>query len=159
MESPEGGRRDDLIYDFHERILPKLRETTQTFQNVRPSTNYWKAGSLGVNGLNVYLGAAKTKSIIQIWVSRANSASENHAGIEALQAYQAQLEEALPDYELEWRRAPATAMVEVIVPEVGYGTEPTDPELDEIARIAGVMATKARKHKKEIATAMDEATP
>jgi hypothetical protein len=50
-------------------------------------------------------------------------------------------------------------MVEVIVPEVGYGTEPTDPELDEIARIAGVMATKARKHKKEIATAMDEATP
>jgi hypothetical protein len=159
MESPEGGRRDDLIYDFHERILPKLRETTQTFQNVRPSTNYWKAGSLGVNGLNVYLGAAKTKSIIQIWFSRANSASENHAGIEALQAYQAQLEEALPDYELEWRRAPATAMVEVIVPEVGYGTEPTDPELDEIARIAGVMATKARKHKKEIATAMDGATP
>jgi hypothetical protein len=102
---------------------------------------------------------AKTKSIIQIWFSRANSASENHAGIEALQAHQTQLEEALPDYELEWRRAPATAMVEVIVPEVGYGTEPTDSELDEIARIAGVMATKARKHKNEIAAAMDEATP
>lgn len=157
--SAGGSERDGLIYDFHERILPKLRITTGSFQNVRPTANYWKAGSLGVNGLNVYVGGGKTKSTIQIWFSRANAANENHAGIDALQTHQAQLEEALSEYELDWRRAPSTAMVELIMPGVGYATEPTEDELDEIARIAGVMATTAREHKDEIAAAMNEAAP
>jgi hypothetical protein len=145
--------RDTAIYDFHERLLPLVREATGSFNRVNPSTNQWKSGAVGIRGLSVTYGPRRTSTYVQIWFARVNARLANHAGLEVLRRHVQQIEELFPDYELDWR-ANDTTILEVIVDGIGYDTDPDANLMNEVASVAGRMADVIRQNRQEIIAAV-----
>lgn len=146
--------RDGAIYNFHERILPLVRESTGSFNRVNPSTNQWKSGAVGIRGLSVTYGPRRTSTYVQIWFTRVNARAANHAGFEVLRRHVQEIEALFPDYELDWR-ANDTTILEVIVDGIGYETEPNVNLMSEVASVAGRMAQVIEHYRKEIIAAFN----
>jgi len=147
--------KQSLIYDFQGRLLPHLRDTTDTFKNVRPTTSAnWFQGALGAPGVSVLVAVSREHTNVQIWFSKVKAQEANHAGFDAFAKYQDELSKALPNYPIDWRKPGTTAMVEVTVKGVGYNDEASEEQLKEVAEVAGVLAKHAREHLTEIKEAM-----
>ena len=146
--------RDTAIYAFHEELLPLLKEATGSFRNVSPSANSWKSGSVGIGGVSITYGPRRTSTYVQVWFSRANAPEVNHAGLAALETHRSELEAELQGYELDWRRNDATGILEVIVDDIGYETDPAKGRLEEVASVAAKMAKIVRQHQTEISSAL-----
>jgi hypothetical protein len=147
--------RDAATYNFHEKILPLIRKATGSFMRVQPSKNPWKSGAFGVRGVTVTYGARKDSTYIQIWFSRENSPSANHAGMAVLEAHQDKVELELRGHSLDWRQGGATAILEVIIDGIGYSTDLDPGKMEEVANVAGRMAALVRTYRSEIAAAMN----
>jgi hypothetical protein len=155
----EPSDRDTAIYDFHECMLPKLRETTNSFMHVNPSVNQWKSGALGIRGVSVTYGPRRESTFVQIWFSKSNAAATNHAGLAALLRHRTEVEEVLSPYSVDWRKNETTGIIEVIVEHIGYETELTNERMLEVASVAGRMAGLVRKYRTEVQAAMSTAEP
>ena len=73
--SSEGGSRDALIYDYFDRLLPLLRQSTGVFNEVSPSSNHWQAGAGGMAG--VQISVKLQISPVQIWIHRGDETEAN----------------------------------------------------------------------------------
>lgn len=146
--------RDARIFTFHEKILPLLREQTDTFRNVNPSANQWKSGSVGIRGVSVTYGPRQTSVFVQIWFSKVNAAGSNRAGLEVLDRHRIEVESELAGYELDWR-SNGTGILAVIVEGIGYTSEPSDDKMAEVAAVARKMAELIHRYRTEIAAAMN----
>jgi hypothetical protein len=147
--------RDAATYNFHEKLLPLVRQATGSFMRVQPSKNSWKSGAFGVRGVTVTYGARKDATYVQIWFSRENSATANHAGMAVLESHRVEVEEELKGHSLDWRKGGVTAMLEVVIDAIGYSTDLNPVRMEEVANVAGKMATLVHKYRSEIATAMN----
>tara|TARA_Y100000996_G_scaffold394491_1_gene358892 strand:+ start:188 stop:1471 length:1284 start_codon:yes stop_codon:yes gene_type:complete len=151
----QGDSRESLLYDFHDRMLPLLRSETGIFKNVKPTASEWKAGTIGIKGINICVSTSKNKTKVQIWLHTGRHTA-NFAGLEVLEKYQSELEELVSGYELIWFKQ-KTAYVEVQTDGVGYGTDPSDAELEEIARVAGLLKKFTSKYQDELREAVNSA--
>jgi hypothetical protein len=145
--------RDTALFNFHERILPLLRESTDSFNRVNPSTNQWKSGAVGIGGLSVTYGVRQNSTYLQIWFSRVNARTANHAGLEVLRGHVREIERLFQGYVLDWR-VNATSILEVIVDGIGYDTDPQIELMQEVASVAGRMADIIRQYRSEIVIAV-----
>jgi len=151
----EPSQRSVALFNFHEQILPKLRESTGSFQNVVPSDGSWKAGSFGIASVQVKYDVAKESVAVQLWLHRPNSA-ENKAGIEYLHKHSGDIEQALGGRQVEWR-AQNTGIVETKVLGIGWGTSHTDEKVQEVIDVVTAMASFALKHREPLREAIGRA--
>jgi len=143
------------IFDFHERVLPLVRQRTGIFKNVQPSVGSWKAGSFGISGVQIKYDVSKEKVVVQLWFHRPDPV-ENVAGLEYLRAREEDLRQLLHDHSLEWRVI-GTALLEVTVDRLGWGTESTDSSFDEFLETISSMTTVAQTHRDGIREAINDA--
>jgi hypothetical protein len=143
-----------LIYNFHEALLPHLRETTGLFQNVTPSKNTWKASGLGIGGYQICVNASRDTCNVQIWMHKGNSPDYNKIVYDVLFRHKAEIESAMTPYATDWRLQGA-GIIEVRMEGFGYRSEPSDLRFQELAKIAGLMSEEAKKYLSEIKLAIE----
>lgn len=140
------------IFNFHERILPLLRERTGIFRNVVPSGGSWKAGSFGIASVQVKYDVAKDSVGVQLWLHRGNSA-ENQAGFAYLRSFSSDIELAFAGRQLDWR-SQNTSMLETKVNGIGWGTTQTDEKVIELVDVVGTMVDIAKIHREGLRSAI-----
>jgi hypothetical protein len=153
-EQGESSEKKSNLYNFHDTILPLLREATGIFTNVRPSSNPWKTGSPGIGGVTISYGANKESTYVQIWFFKQGFPETSRAGYNVLLAHQSDVNEALTGYEVDWRENQSGCVVEVMVNGIGYGTTMNQDKMKTVINVACRMTDIVRKYKNEIATAM-----
>ena len=160
IESSQSARGNSekgaLIYDFHDRALPYVREATGLFTNVSPSKNNWKASGLAASGLQILYSVAKDYCTIQIWF-HGNLESVTRAGFEALQVHRPEIDDLLLPHSVDWRITDRTAVVEVTLENFGYRSEHNEAQFIELGSKVFQMANVAKKYIGEIKLAMAEA--
>ena len=145
--SSEGGSRDALIYDYFDRLLPLLRQSTGVFNEVSPSSNHWQAGAGGMAGIQISVNVAKSHSSVQIWIHRGDE-TENHMALDVLFRYQDQVKDQFTNQKLDWRKS-KTAIFEVKHEGIGY-QDPSDADLEKVSHTAGVLYSFLQDHLDEI---------
>jgi len=143
------------IYDYHDEVLPYLRNATGLFANVTPSKNYWKASSLGLAGVQLVIACAKEYSTLQIWLFKSGVPEFNKMAFEILSTHKASIEQELSPQVIDWRNNETTALLEIRIDGIGYRTERSEQDLNALASLAARMADVAKKYVPEI---KDEAT-
>ena len=138
-----------LVYDFHDRALPYLRESTGIFQNVKPSKNLWKGSGVGISGLQIQVACSALYTTVQIWF-HSSRGEVNQAGYEALLKHQQDVEASLAPYSVEWRTPEKTRIIEVKFDGIGYKNMEQNEQFMELAKIAGLMTDVAKKYLGEI---------
>jgi len=145
-----------LIYDFHDKALPFVREATGLFTNVSPSKNNWKASGLGATGLQILYSVAKDYCTIQIWF-HGNLESVTKAGFEALQNHMIEIGQSMAPLDVDWRITDRTAVIEVTIENFGYKTENDEAKFVALGEKVLLMTNLAKTHLTEIKSAMAEA--
>ena len=145
--SSEGGSRDALIYDYFDRLLPLLRQSTGVFNEVSPSSNHWQAGAGGMAGVQISVNVAKSHSSVQIWIHRGDE-RENHMALDVLLRYQDQVKDQFTNQKLDWRKS-KTAIFEVKHEGIGY-QDPSDADLEKVSHTAGLLYSFLQDHLDEI---------
>lgn len=153
-ESTESSTKNAVIYDMHDRILPLMRDKTGMFQNVKPSSSFWKSGAPGIWGVSVTYGVLKNTMFCQIWFFRHGYTKTSHAGFDVLFQHKEEIEATYPSFEFVWRKERQYPAVDVSIPDVGYAIPATDEKLNEVVDLAVVMTNIVNKYKDEIVTAM-----
>jgi hypothetical protein len=155
-ETAQDSGRPALIYDFHERILPVLREKTGLFSNVTPSSNMWKRSSAGVRkDVGILYSVSRNTTSVLIWFSAVRSPGVNRAGLQALKAHEDEIDKELAGYEVEWPSGETTSM-RVVVTDCGYA-DVQESRFAEVADIVEKMSRIASTYKAEIVAAMTQA--
>jgi|GEM_PF-1856176 len=145
-----------LLYEFHDRALPVIRERTNLFTNVSPSKGHWKAGGLGVNGLQIFYGVAKEYCTLQIWF-HGKSREANLAGYEVLLKHRSEIENLVKPFLVEWRPTDRTAIIEIKINDFGYQSELSEVQFEKLAKYISKLADFAKNHLGEIRDAMSRA--
>jgi hypothetical protein len=140
----ELGARAVAVFDFHELVLPVIREKSGIFKNVVATDASWKAGSFGVSSVQVKYDVARDSVGVQLWFHR-KSASENRAGIEYVRQFEGDLAETLDGRDLSWR-IQNTALVETRVSGIGWGMLPTAESIETLACVVANITTFAKSH-------------
>ena len=140
----ELGQRAVAIFDFHERVLPVIRENSGIFNNVVASDGSWKAGSFGISSVQVKYDVSRDNVGVQLWFHR-KSSDENRAGLEYIRKFEVELSEALNGRELSWRTQ-NTALVETRVSGIGWGTSPDAAKVEELASVVANITSFAKSH-------------
>lgn len=151
----ERSERRVAIFNFHERMLPLLRERTGIFRNVVPSDGSWKAGSFGISSVQVKYDVAKDSVAVQLWFHR-GVAAENHAGLSYLREYAADIQQNFNGRTIEWRDQ-NTSILETRVVGIGWGTQLTDEKVSEVVEVVAAMADIAKTHKDGLRAAIQVA--
>lgn len=141
----ERSERSVALFNFHELILPLLREKTGLFKNVVASDGSWKAGSFGIASVQVKYDVAKEDVSVQLWLHR-RELSENQAGFRYLQQHKSEIESAFVGLEVNWR-SQNTSIVEVRVTGIGWGLDPTERKIAELVDAVSKMVSVAAQHK------------
>lgn len=155
-EKSDYTEKNASLYNFHDQILPVLREKTGIFVNVRPTANPWKSGSPGIGGVTVTYGANKDWTYVQIWFFKSGSPDASKAAYLALKKYEAEVSKKLSEYTVDWRENASTCIAEVVVEGIGYATDLEMNKMLEVADVARRMTEIVRGHKAEIVAAMNE---
>lgn len=153
-ESSDASTKNAIIYDIHDRMLPLLRTQTGMFQNVKPSSSFWKSGAPGIWGVSVTYGVLKNATYCQIWFFRYGYSNTSHAGFDVLFQHREEIEAAHPGLEFVWRKERQYPAVDVSVTGMGYAKPATDEKLNEVAGLAVIMTNIVNKHRDEIVLAM-----
>ena len=153
--SGERSERSASIFNFHELLLPMLRERTGIFKNVVASDGSWKAGSFGIASVQVKYDVAKENVAVQLWLHR-RDLLENQAGFAYLQQHKPEIEGLFKGRQVEWR-SQNTAIIEVRVMGIGWGSSPTEGKIVEVIEAISTMVSVAVKHKDELRKAITEA--
>jgi hypothetical protein len=138
------------IYDFHDQVLPYLREATGLFANTTPSKNYWKASSLGLPGVQLVIACAKEYSTLQVWLFKSGVPEFNKLAFEILSGHKVDIDRELSPEVVDWRMHETTAVLEIKVEQLGYRTERSEAALLGLARIAARMTEVAKMYIPEI---------
>lgn len=150
----ERSERSASIFNFHEQLLPLIRERTGIFRNVVASDGSWKAGSFGISSVQVKYDVAKDNVAVQLWFHRKVS-SENRAGLACLRTYQSEIERLFEGHHVEWR-VQNTSVIEVRISEIGWGTNHGIDKTNELIGAISKMVSIAMKYKDEIRQAMTD---
>jgi hypothetical protein len=142
------------IYDIHDRILPMVREATGLFQNVKPSSSYWKSGAPGIWGVSVAYAVLKNSMYGQAWFFRYGYSKTSKAGYEVLVRHREEIESAYPGVEFRWRGDRQYPALEVGVADIGYATKVEDEKLAEVVKVVAMMKEIVDKYRDEISEAM-----
>ena len=153
-ESSESSTKNAAIYDIHDRILPLLRTKTGMFQNVKPSSSFWKSGAPGIWGVSVTYGVLKNTTFCQIWFFRHGYSMTSHAGFDVLLQNKEEIEAAHPEMEFTWRKERQYPAVDVSISGMGYAVPATDKKLNEVVDLAVLMSNIVNKYREEIVHAM-----
>lgn len=154
-ESADASTKNAVIYDIHDRILPLLRIKTGLFQNVKPSSSFWKSGAPGIWGVNIAYGVLKSSMYTQIWFFRHGYSKTSHAGYDALHRHKEEIESQYPHLEFTWRSERQYPAVDIGVPGIGYATAFSENKLEEVVDLVSAMTTIVSRYKEEIADAMN----
>lgn len=141
----ERSERSAAIFNFHEQLLPLLRDKTGIFRNVVASDGSWKAGSFGIASVQVKYDLAKESTAVQLWFHRRDQL-ENEAGFLYLQQRKSEIENIFEGRPVDWR-SQNTSIIEVKVPGIGWGLNPTDGKIAELVEVVSTMASIAMQHK------------
>ncbi len=147
--------RNVAVFNFHEQLLPLLREKTGIFKNVVASYGSWKAGSFGIASVQVKYDVAKENVAVQLWFHR-SELSENQAGFEYLQEHKSEIESVFEGRQVDWR-SQNTSIIEVRVAGIGWGLNPTDDKIAEVLEAVSTMVSIAVKHKDALRQAISNA--
>jgi len=147
--------RDALIFNFHESLLPRIRETSGIFKNVSSSWGSWKAGSFGISGIQVRYDVSRESVVVQLWFHRKRS-EENLAALRALEKFQKEIDARFAGLNVQWRGT-GTAFIEVRLEGIGWASSPTDQSLNELALTVAKMAAVGKKYLPEIRAAVENA--
>jgi hypothetical protein len=162
-ETSDASTKNAVIYDIHDRVLPILRAETGLFQNVKPSSSFWKSGAPGIWGVSVAYGVLKNSMYSQIWFFRHGYSKTSQAGYQALHAHKDEIENAYPNLEFTWRSDRQYPAVDVGVSGIGYSTQVTDAKLQEVVQLTKVMTDIVNRYRSEISASMnsvkEEKTP
>jgi hypothetical protein len=139
---------------MHDRILPMMRNKTGMFQNVKPSSSFWKSGATGIWGVSVTYGVLKNTTFCQIWFFRHGYSKTSHAGYDVLLQHKEEIESAYPGLEFIWRKERQYPAVDISVSGVGYAVPATDEKLHEVVDLAVMMTKIVDKYKDAIVIAM-----
>lgn len=153
-ESSDTSAKNAVIYDIHDRLLPMVRSKTGLFQNVKPSSSFWKSGAPGIWGVSIAYGVLKNSMYAQIWFFRHGYPLTSQAGYEALHKNKEAIESKHPQLEFNWRSDRQYPAVEVSIAGLGYATKVTDTELASVAQLTKVMADIVDQYKTEISQSM-----
>jgi hypothetical protein len=147
--------RNGAVFNFHEQLLPLLREKTGIFKNVVASYGSWKAGSFGIASVQVKYDVAKENVAVQLWLHR-NEISENQAGFAYLQQHKSEIERLFEGRQVNWR-SQNTSIIEVRVPGIGWGLDPSPGKTAEMVETVSTMVSIAVQHKEAIRQAISQA--
>jgi len=147
-------RENTAIYDIHDRILPMLRDATGLFQNVSPSSSYWKTGAPGIWGVSVAYAVLKTSMYGQAWFFRYGFPKTSMAGYQVLLQHKDEIEARYPDVDFRWRTERQYPALEVSVTDIGHSTDVTDEKLKEVVSVVCMMQDIIEKYRDEISAAM-----
>jgi len=151
----ERSERSAALFNFHELLLPLLREKTGIFRNVVANDNSWKAGSFGIASVQVKYDVAKENVAVQLWLHR-KELSENLAGYAYLQEHKSEIESAFEGRQVDWR-SQNTSIIEVRVVGIGWGLNPTDDKIAEVLEAVSTMVSIAVQHKEALRHVISEA--
>jgi len=152
----ELSERGASIFNFHERMLPLLRQRTKIFTNVVASDGSWKAGSFGISSVQIKYDVAKEQTAVQLWLHRGNLL-ENKAGLDYLRLHAAEIEKLFQGRQVEWR-SQNTSIIEVKVQGIGWGISPSDDKVDELVNVIATMTDFAKQHREKLRDAISNAS-
>ena len=153
-ESSDLSTKNAVIYDIHDRILPLLRSETGLFENVKPSSSFWKSGAPGIWGVNVAYGVLKSSMYAQIWFFRHGYSRTSHAGYEVLHRHKDEIENEYPQFEFTWRSDRQYPAVDIGISGIGYSTPVSEEKIREVVDLVSVMTKIFRRYRDEIAASM-----
>ena len=107
--------------------------------NVTPSKNYWKASSLGLAGVQLVIACAKEYSTLQIWLFKSGVPEFNKMAFEILSNHKASIEQELSPQVIDWRNNETTALLEIRIDGIGYRTERSEQDLNDLASLDPTM--------------------
>jgi len=148
----EVSKREVAIFNFHERLLPLLRERTKIFRNVAASPGSWKAGSFGLASVQVKYDVKQEIVSVQLWLHRSNH-EENRAGYEYLRTHEQAVSKALGGRTIEWRLQ-NTAVLETVIAGIGWGIPATESKDTEFLDVMAGLTDFARAHKEDLRRAI-----
>lgn len=141
-----------LIYNYFDQLIPVLREKTGVFQNTRPNgAGNWINSSMGLAGLGLNIAVAQNRTSIQLYFGKQQSPELNHARLDVIAQYKAELHESLPNYQPEWRKTVLSGIVEVSVDEIGYKSDISEKALETVSNVAQQLEQHCQAHLTEIA--------
>jgi hypothetical protein len=147
--------RNGAVFNFHEQLLPLLREKTGIFKNVGASFGSWKAGSFGIASVEVKYDVAKENVAVQLWLHR-REISENQAGFAYLQQHKSEIESLFSGRQVAWR-SQNTSIIEVRVPGIGWGLDLSPGKTAEVVETVSTMLSIAVQHKEALRQAISQA--
>ena len=150
----ERSERSAALFNFHELLLPLLREKTGIFKNVVSNDGSWKAGSFGIASVQVKYDVAKENVAVQLWLHR-SELSENQAGFQYLQQHKSEIEGIFEGRQVNWR-SQNTSIVEVRVMGIGWGEDPTERKIAELVDAVSMMVSVAMKHRDGLRQAISD---
>jgi hypothetical protein len=145
-------KREVAIFNFHERLLPLLREKAKIFRNVAASTGSWKAGSFGLASIQVKYDVKQDTVSVQLWLHRSKH-EENRAGYEYLRAHEEELSVVLGGRHIEWRLL-NTAVLETVLTGIGWGVAQADTKDAELVDVVSRITNFARDHRENLRKAI-----
>jgi hypothetical protein len=150
-----GSEQKAINYEFHDLMLPLVRNTTGVFKNSRPNVSEpWKAGWFGIGGVAVTYGVLKSLAYAQIWFRRNGKQEACKRGFEALAANRELIEKKYPQLEFTWKPDRMYPVVETYVQGLTASRPFDEKKLKELADVTGIMADIVRTYKSEITVAM-----
>lgn len=140
--------RDVGLFNFHAQLLPDLREATGIFRNVKPSSNHWKAGSIGLSGVRVTYNVSKHSVMASIWL-HIGTAKLNSDALAVFKSKSDDVEKVLGRFTPNWREQ-GTSSMDVFVDGIGWASPDYAPARKDLLDVMVKLTAIARKYEPEL---------
>ena len=152
--SSSDSERDVGLFNFHAQFLPDLREATGIFRNVKPSSNHWKAGSIGLSGVRVTYNVSKHSTMTSIWL-HVGTAKLNSDALGVLKSKSADIEKMLGSFVPTWREQ-ETSSIDVTVDGIGWASPDNASARKNLLDVLTKLTAIAKKYEPELRKATSE---
>jgi hypothetical protein len=151
--SPDS-ERDIGLFNFHAQFLPDLREATGIFRNVKPSSNNWKAGSIGLSGVRVTYNVSKNSVIASIWL-HVGDAKLNSDALNVFKNNSADVQKMLGKFVSVWREQ-GTSSIDVLIEGIGWAYPDNLGARNQLLDVLSKLTAIAKKYEPELRNAISE---
>jgi hypothetical protein len=150
--SSSDSERDVGLFNFHSQFLPDLREATGIFRNVKPSSNNWKAGSIGLSGVRVTYNVSKNSAMASIWL-HVGDAKLNSVALKVFKNNSVDVEKMLGSFVPLWREQ-GTSSIDVLVEGIGWAFPENLAARSQLLDVLSKLTAIAKKYEPELRNAI-----